>query len=350
MNKKGEVMRNIEKAKKELVIVTPVYNTERYIDDFLKSVLSQNFDDFDIYLVDDGSTDGSYKKVKQYVENDQRVHVLKKENGGASSARNFALDYITNKRCDYKYIYFCDSDDIVGDNALLEIMRALKADEKVDYAIFSVAYLYKTGIVAVSSDERTSYRISDKDIIAQYFRWGRKWRKHSTTEGFLNNKIFNYKKVNKYRFDISLKRAEDFDFFVSVLPELKTGVVVPSAWYFYRKRKSSLTSTIKETGDLEVFLKHKDKIDNRSVIEKRCLQHKFLRAIYTGVCRSILCGDEGRAKELLRIKKITSLRYSLSISDVKMLMILKMPFDLIRYFVKVRQVQDFGKDKKSYFD
>ena len=75
-----------------LSIIVPVYNTAAYLSACVDSILSQSFTDFDVLLVDDGSSDGSGAICDKYAEEDSRVRVFHKGNGGVSSARNLGLD------------------------------------------------------------------------------------------------------------------------------------------------------------------------------------------------------------------------------------------------------------------
>lgn len=89
-------------------IVIPVYNVEPYLGRCLDSVLAQEFQDFEVILADDGSTDSSGIMCDEYAEKDSRIQVIHKENGGLSSARNAG---VRASRGDY--IYFVDSDDCI---------------------------------------------------------------------------------------------------------------------------------------------------------------------------------------------------------------------------------------------
>lgn len=90
----------------KISIIIPVYNTEQYLPRCLDSVLSQSFTDFELLLVDDGSTDESGAICDAYAERDVRLVVLHKENGGVSSARNLGM-----KEAKGEWICFVDSDD-----------------------------------------------------------------------------------------------------------------------------------------------------------------------------------------------------------------------------------------------
>jgi len=89
-------------------IIVPVYNAENYLHKCIASILNQNFSDFELILVNDGSKDNGGNICDEYARSDNRIKVIHKENGGVSSARNRGLDEACGK-----YIMFCDSDDYV---------------------------------------------------------------------------------------------------------------------------------------------------------------------------------------------------------------------------------------------
>ena len=94
-----------------LSIIIPVYDTEAYLPTCLNSILSQNVTDYEVLLVDDGSTDRSGVICDEYAAKDNRIRVFHKENGGVSSARNLALDNATGE-----WVTFVDSDDWIEDD------------------------------------------------------------------------------------------------------------------------------------------------------------------------------------------------------------------------------------------
>lgn len=101
--------------------VVPVYNVEKYLCRSVDSVLSQTFTDFELILVDDGSTDGSGKICDEYTEKDSRVKVIHKENGGPASARNAGMEKASGA-----FLYFCDSDDWLDPDMLLTLVKKQK--------------------------------------------------------------------------------------------------------------------------------------------------------------------------------------------------------------------------------
>ena len=105
-------------------IIVPVYNVEQYIDHCLTSLIHQTYKNFDILVVDDGSTDGSAERCDYYASKYSFISVFHKENGGLSSARNYALPYATGG-----YISFVDSDDYVETTYLADMLSVIDSEE-----------------------------------------------------------------------------------------------------------------------------------------------------------------------------------------------------------------------------
>lgn len=100
----------------KISVIVPVYNVEQYLPRCIDSILSQTFTDFELLLIDDGSTDKSGMICDEYAKKDNRIRVFHKKNGGVSSARNVGLDNVTYASREgvnilNKYILFVDSDD-----------------------------------------------------------------------------------------------------------------------------------------------------------------------------------------------------------------------------------------------
>src|SRR5690606_29446795 len=98
-------------------VVIPLYNKERSIKQTVQSVLDQTFTDFEIVIVNDGSTDNSLQVVENI--DDQRIRIINKPNGGVSSARNKGIN-----EANFNWIAFLDGDDLWKPNHL-EIIRGL---------------------------------------------------------------------------------------------------------------------------------------------------------------------------------------------------------------------------------
>ena len=110
-------------------VIIPVYNTESYIGICLESLVKQTYTNFEVLMIDDGSTDNSGKICQEYTESDSRFHYYRKEKGGVSSARNLGIEY---SRGDY--LTFVDSDDWVEED-YLEVLYSTLVSESASVSI-----------------------------------------------------------------------------------------------------------------------------------------------------------------------------------------------------------------------
>ncbi|SEL73445.1 Glycosyl transferase family 2 [Butyrivibrio sp. ob235] len=108
-------------------VIIPAYNAEKYIEKCLESVCDQTYKDLQIIVVDDGSKDNTLQLIKQKEQNDSRITVIQKANGGVSSARNMALSLAKGE-----YVFFLDADDMIELEAL-ETLVSYAGDKNADF-------------------------------------------------------------------------------------------------------------------------------------------------------------------------------------------------------------------------
>ena len=111
-------------------VVIPVYNAEKYISSTLGCILNQTYQDFELILVNDGSTDGTMDIAEDYARRDERIRLFTQKNAGPSAARNHGIDV-----CRGDWVYFMDSDDTIANN-MLESM--IKRSQSADIVITGV--------------------------------------------------------------------------------------------------------------------------------------------------------------------------------------------------------------------
>lgn len=102
-------------------VIVPVYNAEKYVSDCIDSILNQTFSDFELLLIDDGSTDSSGAICDEYVKRDNRIRVFHQSNHGQAASRNFAV-----KQSESEWIHFVDSDDIIHPQMLETLLNLAK--------------------------------------------------------------------------------------------------------------------------------------------------------------------------------------------------------------------------------
>ena len=150
----------------KLSIIIPVYNVEQYLQSCVQSVITQTYQDLQVILVNDGSTDSSGALCDQLAKQDKRIQVLHKKNGGLSDARNAGLKVATGD-----YVAFLDSDDVYLLNDGLKLLMALAQAEQPDVLLFQAVDVYPNHqSVRKAYDEDYMAIHSGTEVFAQLVR------------------------------------------------------------------------------------------------------------------------------------------------------------------------------------
>lgn len=213
----------------QISIIIPVYNSENYLRECLDSITKQTFTDFEVLLINDGSTDKSGIICDEYAAKDSRFKVFHKENGGVSSARNLGLHNAKGE-----WITFVDSDDLIEEDALKNFI--LTNSDQIDFFLFGVKKLIDEKEVTFfyfENDQVFSVlEFINKYPLCQYF--AEPWSK------FFKSSII---KINNITFDESLSWGEDSLFNVQYLKYCSNVKVLTENGYLYRELKTGLSST-----------------------------------------------------------------------------------------------------------
>lgn len=199
-----------------LSIIVPVYNVEQYLPRCIDSILSQTFTDFELILVDDGSTDNSGKFCDEYSLKDNRVIVLHKENGGVSTARNYGLDIAKGD-----YIAFADSDDYVDSKWLENFISVLKDEDIIVQGFIGVSDNKEVRSYIPENNCDTNTKLIEKLI-------------DNSVYGYLFAKLFNRSIIedNHIRFDCKSTFRED-EQFISRYMEFTQKISISEKWGYY---------------------------------------------------------------------------------------------------------------------
>ena len=156
--KQDEIINENKESQDLISVIIPIYNVEQYLDRCIDSVKKQTYTNLEIILVDDGSPDNCGKMCDEYAEDDKRIKVIHKENGGLSDARNAGIEIATGE-----YITFIDSDDYVSLD-YVEYMYKLLKDAGAKLSICGVMDVWKnTNIENEDSKKITEYKLSPKE-------------------------------------------------------------------------------------------------------------------------------------------------------------------------------------------
>lgn len=291
----------------EISIIVPVYNVEEYLEKCIESILNQTFKNFELILVDDGSTDKSGKICDKYEKIDNRIKVIHKNNEGQSSARNAGLDIACGK-----YIGFVDSDDSIHPR-MYEILYDLIQNHNADISCCNYRETYKTinkDYEEISLDKiikmdniQAVNSLYDKDIgIRLVVAW---------------NKLYNRDLFNDTRYEVG-KIHEDEYIAHRLLYKCKKVVYLNAELYYYLQREGSIMSQTSYKRKVDRLLAHSDRMKfcNKMGLKDLCyFTSQIYRCNFFSLYREIDTNYEIELRELLRRDFIQSLNILLKIKD-----------------------------------
>ena len=213
-------------------IIVPIYNAENYLRRCVDSILNQEYTDFELLLVNDGSTDASGDICEEYGDQDPRVIVIQKENTGVSDSRNRALD-----RARGKYLQFLDSDDWITPDATRLFVRA--AEEYGCDMVISDFYRVVGERLSPKGDIEEEGVLTREEFAAHMME-----NPADFYYGVLWNKLYRRDIVEEHnlRMDTDISWCEDFMFNLEYIRYAKVFYALHAPIYYYVKRKGSLAS------------------------------------------------------------------------------------------------------------
>ena len=225
----------------KISVIIPAYNVKPYLEKCMKSIMQQTYQNLEIILVNDGSTDGTGTLCNQIAQEDSRIVVLHKENGGLSDARNAGLDVCTGD-----FISFIDSDDYIEPDMYECMMEEMK-DETVS--------IVAVGFLVMEADGETCIMGAEQKL------------KLTKEEAFMNvfekeelfpssvNKLYRRCLFDKLRFHKGIIN-EDTEIIPQILNICDFIVVLDKALYHYVLRKGSITQsefTLRDYNSIAVY-------------------------------------------------------------------------------------------------
>lgn len=236
-----------------LSVIIPLYNKESIIGRTVHSVLHQSYNDFEIIIVDDGSTDNSVNVVKGIL--DKRIKLIQQENGGPGKARNTGLAYAEGD-----WILFLDADDELAEGALKHLY-----DYTIKYPdvnIIDGSYIVRT------ENEENHFIYHEGCTVTNNF----KAFYFKETLPSTGHTLFKKELIRKYPYNTSIRRYEDVEMIMRILKEAK--IVTTSRPIFYVNAAFSSASTARKSIS-EDFLGHLD-FRGKSFWERMCLYQFYL--------------------------------------------------------------------------
>ena len=220
-------------------VIIPLFNKSLYILRSVRSVLAQSYQDFELILVDDGSTDDGVDILKKEVE-DSRLRIIRKENGGVSSARNRGI-----AEAKYRYICFLDADDLWHPEFLRSIANAIKVNPNLE--IIGVRFEEVTeGHPVIFNEDPVNIK-QEVIKLSDYFKQASKSALFNSSSTAVRRDVFE----KAGRFDELLSHGEDIDMWFRIMLCVNEAYYIPIylSYYFVGNAEQA-------TGNLPQLEKH----------------------------------------------------------------------------------------------
>lgn len=221
-------------------IIIPAYNAEKYIGTCVESILRQEYEDYEIIIVDDGSQDDTFSICTQLLQKSKKIRLLHQNNKGVSAARNAGL-----KTAGGQYIMFVDADDSVGEHFLREMSAAITEDETIDMVIGGFYEKSAAGARAILPFETS--RCLETKSIGSFFE--ELYGKHIFNAPFA--KVYKREKMKGLWFDEHVRIGEDFLLNAEFLTRCSRVFFCANAGYIYHTDNMLSATKRYQPGDFD---------------------------------------------------------------------------------------------------
>ena len=229
-------------------LVIPVYGVEKYIVNCLKSVVNQEYKDFELLLVNDGTKDKSVEVINNFLKDyDLNYHIINKENGGLASARNEGI-----KQAKGEYVAFLDADDAISSDFLLNLFNSLQGK---DYDFSFCNFEFTKEQVPPIGDNNEFKVYTREELMDTFLRRG---------ISFVVPSMFfrtSFLKDNDLYFNEKIKFSEDQPFIWNVILHSKKAIYLKKKMYGYYVRENSIMTSSSSKKIQDRYLEYKDYLD-----------------------------------------------------------------------------------------
>lgn len=271
-------------------IIMPVFNTEKYLDKAINSILNQTFKDFELILIDDCSKDSSYDVCLKYAKQDNRIFLIKNNiNIGVSFTRNRGLEVAKGI-----YVTFIDSDDYIAFNLLEEVYKKLNSTKEIieclKYGVMEEYFI------------KDKLKYQKKCTAREFFSMNRKEIQNEVLNleliplfGYSCNSFYYLKiiKDNNIKFE-KYSMNEDFVFNVKYFSVIKKFCFMDFIGYYYAKRGNNSLSSKKQDKyydlhmmKIKLFLNMCNEINNLTSQNKKIIFWMYTRFVYSTIERNL---------------------------------------------------------------
>lgn len=218
----------------EISLIVPLYNAGRHLRACLDSVLGQTFQNMEVLLINDGSTDETEQVAQEYCAKDARLRLINQANGGVSAARNRGM-----REAGAPYIAFLDQDDVLHPQAM-EILHGLMEKYQTDEVAFKIEFVPDSFVAPATFEQYDVEQVTKnarlvespmKDFFANY----------KGGQIYVWNKLYKLSAIKGIEFPLTVQPAEDTVFTLKTLLTIKNIVFTDAKLLFYRKNDDSVS-------------------------------------------------------------------------------------------------------------
>lgn len=262
----------------KISVIVPVYQVADYLEKCVDAIRRQSYENLEILLVDDGSTDGSAQLCDELAGGDARITAIHRENAGVSAARNAGLARATGE-----YVCFCDADDYVEPD-MYEYLLRLIHDYDADVSVCSGWYEYGPETSRAFEAAAGELALSGGEALLELHR-------RNYLRAYIWNKMFRRECLGAQAFSEGLAFAEDYDMFCGVLQRIRRLAYGPEMKYHYIQRRSGACNDgydVRCRGALEMFRRHRDQCTGLYPEQKRLFDSYYmydLMGLVAAACR-----------------------------------------------------------------
>lgn len=254
----------------KLSVILPVYNSAKYLDKCIKSILNQTLKEMEIIIINDGSTDNSLDIIKSYGLKDDRIKIVNQDNKGVSASRNIGIKLATGD-----YIINIDSDDWVEEHYFEDIYN-FASNKKLDILVTDI-HVEGSGIDYIQKDLNISDEriINGKEYLEVFFK--------NNLYGFTWNKLIRRELYDGILYREDLTMCEDVYLIVQIIKKAKYVGKINYAYYHYIQNNTSITNTlnVKKLQDVyEVFSFLKNYFSNDKLLTLYIKEQEICALLY----------------------------------------------------------------------
>lgn len=225
-------------------VIVPIYKVELYLQECINSIRNQTYKNLEIILVDDGSPDNCPKLCDKFANEDSRIKVIHKPNGGLSDARNAGLKQATGE-----YVIFVDSDDYwTSTSGLISLISCLKDYPQAEVIVFRYKSIFHNKVFTSSPLDLVQINGKDKTDALSYLMirgdlMTPAWQKVVRRDTLIKNDIWFKKGL----------LSEDIDWSLNLYSKISNICAINIPFYAYRHREGSITTTMKRKNFLDLL-------------------------------------------------------------------------------------------------